>query len=142
MPIEIAGRLASGMGLGRHFTRLDWARAQFLDKLGIDPFPGTVNLILDTPEALEAWRQVTRSQGIRIVNPGSGPRDCDARCYLATIADRLPAAIVLPEVESYPPDQIEFIAAVSVREFLSVSDGDPIRLLCAAEGPCWAIGQY
>ena len=39
---ELLGRLATGSGQGKHFTRLDWAREQFLDKLGIDPFPGTM----------------------------------------------------------------------------------------------------
>ena len=44
----IRGRLVGGIGLGRHFTRLDWARRQFIDKLGIDPFPGTLNVRVES----------------------------------------------------------------------------------------------
>ena len=32
----IRARLARGVGQGKYFTRLDWARRQFIDKLGID----------------------------------------------------------------------------------------------------------
>ena len=42
----LSGRLATGIGMGKTFTRLDWARTQFVEKPGIDPFPGTINVIL------------------------------------------------------------------------------------------------
>ena len=55
---KIQGRLTSGVGQGKHFTRLDWACRQFIDKLGIDPFPGTVNLIVDEPESMFRWKRI------------------------------------------------------------------------------------
>jgi CTP-dependent riboflavin kinase len=123
----IKGRLATGIGQGRHFTRLDWARRQFIDKLGIDPFPGTVNLLIEDPADLESWRRFRESPGIRIDNPGNGPHDCDARCYPIRLAGRIDAAIVLPEVEGYPANQVEVIAALNVREALCAADGDEIE---------------
>ena len=48
----LLGRLATGIGQGEHFTQLDWARAQFIDRLGIDPYPGTVNMIVDDPHSM------------------------------------------------------------------------------------------
>lgn len=130
----ITGRLASGIGQGRHFTGLDWARRQFIDKLGIDPFPGTVNVIVDAAEMLASWQALAATPGVRIVNPGTGPHDCDARCYPVTIegaAGPIPAAIVLPEVRGYPPGQIELIAAVNVREAMGVADGAVVRIRVA-----------
>jgi len=125
---EITGRLASGVGQGRHFTRLDWARSQFIDRLGIDPFPGTINVIVEAPADLATWRDLSAAPGIRIDNPNDGPFDCDARCYLVTIAGRIPGAIVLPEVDGYPAHQIEVIAAEGVRDALGIDDGVPIVL--------------
>ena len=61
--------------------------------------------------------------GIRIDNPGSGPNDCDARCYKALIAGHIEAAIILPEVAGYPDNQIELVAAIAVRQALGLSDG-------------------
>lgn len=124
----IVGRLASGIGQGRHFTRLEWARRQFIDRLGIDPFPGTVNVIVDTPDALAAWAHLQAMPGVRIDNPNDGPHDCDARGYRVRLAGRIDGAIVLPEVAAYPPNQIEIIAAVAVRQTLCIADGDEIRI--------------
>jgi CTP-dependent riboflavin kinase len=46
--LTITGRLASGLGEGAAFTGLPWAREQFIARLGLDPFPGTVNLVLES----------------------------------------------------------------------------------------------
>jgi CTP-dependent riboflavin kinase len=125
---ELLGRLATGIGQGTNFTQLDWARQQFLDKLGIDPFPGTVNLILDDSESMEVWNRLKDTPGIRIDNPNHGPRDCHARCYPVSIDGQIEAAIVLPEVAGYSPVQIEIIAAVGVRDAFDIDDGDSLRL--------------
>jgi CTP-dependent riboflavin kinase len=127
--VSITGRLASGIGQGRHFTQLDWARAQFIERLGIDPFPGTVNLVLEEAEARAAWDWLRATAGVRIDNPNDGPFDCNARCYPARIEERIDAAIVLPEVAGYAPDAIELIAAVSVREVLGLNDGDRVEIV-------------
>ena len=43
----LKGRLATGIGMGASFTQLDWASSQFREKVGIEPYPGTVNVIID-----------------------------------------------------------------------------------------------
>ncbi len=124
----LIGHLATGIGQGRHFTGLDWARAQFVERLGIDPWPGTFNVIVDDPDSMPVWVRVKRDPGIRLDNPGNGPHDCDARCYPVTVAGRIDGAIVVPEVDGYPPAQIEIIAAVGVRDALGIEDGDPVEI--------------
>jgi riboflavin kinase len=120
----ITGALATGLGEAAGFTSLDWARAAFRDRLGIDAFPGTVNVILKSDRERAAWRVVKSWPGI--VLPPPRPDWCNSRCYHARINDRIGAAIVLPEIDSYPEDQIELIAAVGVRETLDLKDGDPV----------------
>lgn len=128
MPDVLIGRLASGLGQGRYFTRLPWAREQFVAKLGIDPFPGTANVIVDDPDAMPVWVRLKRKPGIRIDNPNGGPHDCDARCYPVTVAGRIDAAIVLPEVDGYPPAQVELIAPIEIRGALAIEDGDQVQI--------------
>ena len=125
---ELLGRITTGTGQGKHFTRVDWARRQFLEKLGIDPFPGTVNLILDDPQSLRVWNRLKGMSGIRVEDPNNGPHDCHARCYPLSIDGRIDAAIVLPEITGYSPVQIEIIAAVGVLEALGIDDGDSLKL--------------
>lgn len=124
----IVGRLATGIGQGKHFTRLGWARQQFMERLGIDPFPGTINVIVEAPAAMAVWQRLTAGPGVHIDNPNDGPHDCDARGYLVSINGRIDGAIVLPEVAGYPPGQIEIIAAEEVRAALGLADGDEVRL--------------
>ena len=120
----ITGALATGLGQATGFTSLDWARQAFRDRLGIDPYPGTVNMIVTSDQERAAWRLVKTWPGI--VLPPPQPDWCNSRCYHARINDRIEAAIVLPEIETYPEDQIELIAAVGVRDTLNLKDGDPV----------------
>jgi len=126
--MSIRGRLASGVGQGQYFTRLDWARRQFIGKLDIDPFPGTINLIVDDSESRSVWVRLKGMPGVRIDNPNGGPNDCDARCFHVAIEGQVDAAIVLPEVTGYPPNQIEIIAPICVRDALGIDDGDWLSL--------------
>ena len=129
MPGEhLHGQLITGIGQGKRFTRLEWARQQFMDKLGIDPFPGTINLIIDDSESMKVWNRLKGTLGVRIDNPNDGPHDCDARCYPVSIEGQIDGAIVLPEVAGYSPLQIEVIAAERVRDVLGFKDGDSLRL--------------
>ena len=129
---KLVGRAATGIGQGQHFTSLVWARRQFVDKLAIDPFPGTLNLIIDDRASMEIWDHLKDTPGVRIQNPNDGPHDCDARCYPvaidAQIDAQIDAAIVLPEVAGYPPQQVEIIAAIGIRDVLGIADGDWLTL--------------
>ena len=126
MGVTISGRLVTGQGQGASFTRLPWAREQFLARLGIDPHPGTLNLVLDEADAREGWQALRALPGEPIQPPE--PSFCAARCYPARLEGWLPGAIVLPEVPGYPASQVEVISALPLRETLSCSDGDRISL--------------
>ncbi len=130
----LIGRLATGIGQGRQFTRLDWVRAQFMERLGIDPYPGTFNVIVDDPNSMPVWVRIKSAPGVRIDNPGDGPHDCDARCYPVTVAGRIDGAIVVPEIDGYPPAQVEIIAAIGVREALGIEDGDTVEIALKRHG--------
>jgi CTP-dependent riboflavin kinase len=119
----VTGRVASGQGEGAMFTRLPWARAAFVAQLGIDPFPGTLNL---APTDRAAWRLQRAQPGIVIEAPD--PSWCNARAYEVRIAGRIAGAVVVPEIAGYPEDKIEIIAAVGLRAELGISDGDVVAL--------------
>ena len=125
---RICGRIVSGEGRGRHFTRLDWARRQFIDKLGIDPYPGTVNLIVADADSKSVWDRLKDTPGVRISNPNEDIQDCSARCYRVSIGGHVDGAVVFPEVAEYAEDQVEIIAALGVRNALGTSDGDSLTL--------------
>ena len=127
MPTEtLHGKIATGLGKASDFTEVPWAKAAFRDVLGVDPYPGTVNIIVSSTEDIAAWARVKATKGIVIKPPQ--PDWCDAFCYRAMIGGKIAAAIVLPDVTEYPATQVELIAAVNVRESLSLKDGDPVAI--------------
>ena len=125
---QLVGRLATRIGMGTSFTQLPWAKEQFIDRVGVDPFPGTINVIVDDPEAMPVWVRLKQTTGIRMDNPDDGPHDCDAKCWLVSINGKIDGAIVYPLVDSYPPAQVEVIAPVGVRDALRIEDGDTVTL--------------
>ena len=48
LKLEFGGTLCSGLGEGARFTQLPWAVREFRDKLGFEPYPGTLNLLLNS----------------------------------------------------------------------------------------------
>ncbi|MBL8202399.1 MAG: HAD-IA family hydrolase [Chromatiales bacterium] len=125
----IVGTVRTGLGHGAGFTSLPRVRQQFIQALGIDPYPGTLNLELD-PGAIPHWRSLTATPGHRLAPERA--TDCAARCYpvRASRAGGSPvtAAIVVPEVPGYAPEQVEVVASVSLREVLGLADGDVVTL--------------
>lgn len=132
MTEKITGRVVSGLGQGAQLTQLDWARKQFVEKLGIDPFPGTLNLIVDASDA-DAWQEWKTAASVEIVPPNADW--CSARAYPIHVAGRVDGAIIFPEVNGYAPTQIEIIANVSLRETLRLNDGDALALELADARP-------
>ena len=121
----ITGRVESGLGEGAAFTRLEWARRQFGDKLGVDPFPGTLNLTIEGAARTE-WARLRPELPVLISPPDA--KFCDARAGRVRIAGRIAGAVVVPLVPGYPDNKIEVIAAVRVREALGLADGDAVTL--------------
>ena len=115
---------------GRHgaaFTQLPWARKAFISLLGIDPFPGTLNLRIEDAAGLRSWQELKADSGIAVLPP-PGSDSCRARCYPVLLAGKVRAAIVYPEVPGYPENQIELIAPVSLRLILKLADGDRLEI--------------
>jgi CTP-dependent riboflavin kinase len=102
-------------------------RKAFLSLLGIDPFPGTLNLKIEDGDALRQWEALRTGPGIAVLPPPDS-EFCRARCYRVRLAGNTQAAIVYPEVPDYPENQLELIAPVSLRDHLELVDGDRLEI--------------
>ena len=124
--MELSGRVATGTGQAAGFTELIHAKQQFLDKLGIDTWPGTLNVKLDDAGSLAGWQSLRNADGIGIRAPDGN--NCHARSYPVQINNEVTGAIIFPEVKGYPEDQVEVISPLSLRRHFSLNDGDRLRL--------------
>lgn len=101
-------------------------RKQFISKLAIDPYPGTLNLEIVDPESLQSFIALKAKRGIDITP--EDPSFCSAKCYPVFIGGRLKGAIVIPLVKDYPENKMELIASKKIKEALSLYTGDILEV--------------
>ncbi len=122
--VRIRGRVAAGLGEGQYYISRAGYRLQFSDKLGFDPSPGTLNLKLNEPFALND----SDSKSVRIEGFCDEGRTFGA-CWCRPVKiNGIKGAIVRPERTSYPASLLELIAPVNLREALGLSDGDEVEV--------------
>jgi len=101
-------------------------KRQFIEKLSIDPYPGTLNLEIIDPKFLQSFNELKTKKGIEITP--EDPSFCSAQCYPVLINGQLRAAIVLPLVEGYPENKMELIASQNIKKALSTKAGDDLEV--------------
>ena len=124
--VAINGRISEGLKESSYFTNLPWVREQFITNLGIDPYPGTLNLDIVDPEDLEKLNEIKKRKGIEIipVQPGF----CSAKCFHVLVCGKINGALVIPQVPGYPESQLEIISSQKIRDVLSLEVGDHVRV--------------
>lgn len=111
---------------------LDWVQKTLRLRLGFTAYPGTLNVRPDQPVGMAQWERIRRGAGgVEIAPPDAS--FCRALCFRMEVtapsaSEKIPGAVILPEVENYPADKIEIIAAVNIKHSLGVGDGDRLTL--------------
>jgi riboflavin kinase len=129
--VSLSGVVTSGMGEGRHYITLSGYMRQFREKLGYEPFAGTLNVDL-TEESIRRRAHVGAIDPITI----DGWEDDDrtygpAYCYpAAVVADERyeQAHLIAPERTHHGDDHLEVIAPDRLRDALDLTDGDEVTV--------------
>jgi len=119
--IKVRGIVISGVRESKLFTEIPWVRGQFIDKLGINPYPGTFNISV-LSEDREGLNIIRNTKGVEII-----PEDinyCAAYSFSAVVNGRIRGAVLIPLVPDYPSDQLEIISSEHIKQSLSLKDGD------------------
>jgi len=125
--ITIKGKVFSGVGEGRYYVSLYGYRKQFIEKLGFDPYPGTLNLKIPK-EQLYLRRRLDEEEGILIEGFSTPDRTFgEVKAFKCKI-DGIEGAIVMPKRTHYPEDVLEVIAPVKLRDALKLKDGDYVEV--------------
>ena len=123
---KIRGRIVEGLREAGNFTQIPWVKKQFISKLSIDPYPGTLNLEIVDSESLQTFKKLKTMKRIEITP--EDPSFCSAHCYPVLINGQLKGAIVFPLVEGYPENKMELIAPQNIKEALSLKSGDVLEV--------------
>jgi riboflavin kinase, archaea type len=129
--IDFEGHIITGMGEGAYYMSLNGYKQQFKEKLGYEPYPGTLNIKLNSMLYVEAKKEMLKYPSIDIEGFSDQSRTFGwVKCYPAYINDsvNINSSILILERTHYDDSIIEIIAPFSIKEQFSLKNGDYIRL--------------
>jgi len=120
----LEGTLTSGLGKGAIFLSIDYYKEEIKEKLGFEPYPGTLNLTVDK----EKTSLLTKFDPIRINSFKKDDKTYGgASCYKIQIKN-IDAYIIIPDMTEHDDGMVEIIAPVNLKLELNVKDGDKIKI--------------
>ncbi len=127
--ITLEGVLFSGLGEGAYYVTKEGYRKQFMEKLGFDPYPGTLNIKLTTEydiksmSELEAYPAI-ELEGFKDESRTFGP----VKCYPAIINNKAKGAVIYALRSHYGSSVLEIISPTFLRSHLKLKDGNKVKV--------------
>lgn len=127
--ITLEGTLFSGLGEGAYYVTKEGYRKQFMERLGFDPYPGTLNIKLTTEydiksmSELEAYPAV-ELEGFKDESRTFGP----VKCYPAIINNKAKGAVIYALRSHYGSSVLEIISPTFLRSHLKLKDGNKVKV--------------
>ena len=122
--IGFEGTITSGLGKGAVFVSIDYYKDNIREKLGFEPYPGTLNLEVGKGQQI----QLSAITPIRIESfKKNGKAYGGASCYKIKI-DGIHAAIIVPDLTEHDENMVEIVAPVNLKSKLKVEDGDKVKI--------------
>ncbi|MGQ9515499.1 MAG: DUF120 domain-containing protein [Thermoproteota archaeon] len=122
----ISGRVVSGKGEANQIVSLGWVKKQILDKLGFQPYPGTLNLKLSRRGIILLKRYLSKTEGIAISKPGK--ESVGGMCYRVLVMRKFSGALVFPNINGRREDVVEVISPYFLRRDLQLEDEDEVLI--------------
>jgi riboflavin kinase len=129
--MDFKGNVISGMGEGAYYMSLEGYRRQFREKLGYEPYPGTLNVRLTDQIDMNGRLELGKHRSIFINGFNDGTRTYGwVKCYRATINDGAidNAAVLVLERTHYDDSMLEVIAPISIKQAAGIKNGDKIKV--------------
>jgi riboflavin kinase len=127
--ITLEGTIFTGLGEGAYYISKEHYRKQFIEKLGFDPYPGTLNLKLTTDYDLKTRTELEAYPAIEIQGFKNKDRTFGlVKCYPATIDNKVKGALISALRSHYDNSVVEVIAPVCLRKHLNLKDGYKVKV--------------
>jgi len=127
--ITLEGVLFTGLGEGAYYVNRDRYRKQFIEKLGFDPYPGTLNLKLTTEYDMKTRSELETYPAIVIQGFKDESRTFGSvKCYPTIINNKVKGAIISAMRSHYNSSVLEVIAPTFLRGKLKLKDGNKVKV--------------
>ena len=124
--MSFVGRVFQGLGEGAYYIGLEDYKTQLAKALGFDPYPGTLNLKLESASQIEEKKELRGFEGLRIEGfQRDGRTYGGARCYRAKVGKKgVPGAVLVIDRTHYDDSVLEIISPQFLRGVLDLKNGD------------------
>jgi len=127
--VTLEGTVFTGLGEGAYYILKEHYRKQFIEKLGFDPYPGTLNLKLTSDYDLKTRTELEAYPAIEIQGFKNEDRTFGlVKCYPATIGNKVKGALISALRSHYDSSVVEIIAPVCLRKHLNLKDGYKVKI--------------
>lgn len=127
--VTVEGTVFTGLGEGAYYISKEYYRKQFVEKLGFDPYPGTLNLKLATDYDLKTRAELEAYPAIEIQGFKNENRTFGTvKCYPARVGNKVKGALILALRSHYDKSVLEIVAPVNIRKQLSLKDGQKVKV--------------
>lgn len=105
---------------------LPWVRDAVRKAIGVDPYPGTLNVRLSDTDMLQQWHEIRTIRALPLVPPPT--ERCGGQLVPITVAPDVRAGVIIPDVTRYGDDVLEIVAAVHLRSRLGLRDDTTLTI--------------
>jgi len=124
--INVRGAISTGLGEGAYYLSQDGYIRQLGEKFGIEPFRGTLNIIL-TPRDAPVLDLLRRGPGIPVEGFSTGGRSFGScLCYPCKV-NGCDAVVMVPN-RTVHTTTLEIVASSKLRDDLELNDGDEVNI--------------
>lgn len=127
--VTLEGIVFTGLGEGAYYIKKEYYKKQFIEKLGFDPYPGTLNLKLVTDYDIETYSELEAYPAIEIEGFQSENRTFGSvKCYPVIVKNKVKGALISALRSHYDVSVIEVIAPTFLRDSLKLKDGNKVKI--------------
>jgi riboflavin kinase len=127
--ITLEGTLFTGLGEGAYYVTKEGYRKQFMEKLGFDPYPGTLNLKLTSEYDIKSLSELEIYPAVTLEGFEDESRTYGAvRCYPAIINNKEKGAVINALRTHYGESVIEIVSPICLRSRLKLKDGHKVKV--------------
>lgn len=127
--ITLEGVLFSGLGEGAYYVTKEGYRKQFIEKLGFDPYPGTLNIKVITEYDLKALSELETYPAIELEGFEDESRTFGSvKCYPAMINNKVKGAVIHALRSHYGSSVLEIVSPNFLRKKLKLKDGNKVKV--------------
>ena len=127
--VTLEGTLFTGLGEGAYYVTKEGYRKQFMEKLGFDPYPGTLNLKVTSEYDIKSLSELETYPAVELEGFQDESRTFGAvRCYPAIINNKAKGAAIHALRSHYGTSVLEIVSPTYLRSRLNLKDGQKVKV--------------